>query len=141
MKLFVKLFAKLFGKKVSNSLITNDLETNAHQRHNLEDDFSTTITDDFVRVEHPGHKPEEIFWKDIEEIRLINTDKGPFAPDIWLVLTGDNSGCFIPHGSQGYERVYNIVSKYDGFSFENVIKSMSSAENEQFLLWKKEKKD
>lgn len=114
-------FRNLFGKK---------------SFQDPEDDFTLTITGDFVRVEHPNRKTEEIFWKDINEIKLINTDEGPLTIDIWLALIGDNSGCLIPHGTKGYEKVYDIVSKYEGFDFENVIKSMSSTNNEQFLLWK-----
>lgn len=115
-------FSKLFGKKSAQ---------------NPEDDFVVTITDDFVRVEHPNRKTEEIFWKDINEIRFINTDGGPFTIDVWLALIGDNNGCLIPQGTKGCEQVYDIVSKYEGFDFENVIKSMSCADNEQFLLWKR----
>lgn len=115
-------FSNLFGKKSSQ---------------NPEDDFIVTITDDFVRVEHPSRKTEEVYWKDIKEIRFINTDTGPFTPDVWLALIGNNGGCLIPQGAKGCDKVYDIVSKYDGFDYENVIKSMSSAGNEQFLLWTK----
>ena len=104
---------------------------------NPEDKYVTIITDRSVRVEHPSRKPEEILWEDIREIRLVNTDEGPFLPDIWLMLIGETNGCSIPHGSKGYNDVYEIVSKYENFNFENVIKSMSSANNEQFLLWTK----
>jgi hypothetical protein len=104
---------------------------------NPEDNFIVTITDEFIRVEHPERKTEEILWKDIKEIKLINTDAGPFAPDVWLVLLGDNSGCLIPQGSNGFETVYDIISKYENFNFENFISSMSCTDNEEFLLWKK----
>ena len=104
---------------------------------NPEDEFKITVTDDFVRVEHPRRKMEEIRWGDINEIRLINTDAGPAAPDVWLALIGTESGCLLPHRTHGYDAVYDIVSKYDGFNFQNVIRSMSSAENEQFMLWEK----
>jgi len=106
----------------------------------LEDYFETTITDELVRVEHPRRETEQILWKDITEIRFVNTDTGPFAPDIWLALIGENSGCLIPHGSVGCEKVYDIVSKYEGFDFENVMKSMTSTENEQFVVWKRNSK-
>lgn len=102
---------------------------------NPEDDFFVTITDDFVRIEHPQRKTEQIMWKDITEIKLINTDAGPISPDVWIALLGENSGCLIPHGCKRYEDVYNIISKYENFSFENVIKSMSCTDNAEFLLW------
>ena len=102
-----------------------------------EDYFETIITDEFIRVEHPQRKTEQILWNEINEIKFINTDAGPFFPDVWLALLGENSGCLIPHGSSGCEKVYEIVSKYEGFDFENVTKSMSYTDNDEFLLWKR----
>ncbi len=114
------LFDKLFGKT---------------KPKNPEDDFIITITDDLIKIEHPLRKTEQILWNEIKVIKLINTDAGPLAPDVWLALFGDNSGCLIPQGAKGYEEVYDIVSKYENFDFEMVIQSMSCAVNEEFLLW------
>ncbi len=104
---------------------------------NPEDDFTVTVTDEFIKVEHPSRKTEQISWENIEEIKLINTDQGPWLPDIWLTLLGQNEGCLIPTGTKGYEEVYEIVSKYKDFNFENVINSMSCTENAEFELWRK----
>jgi hypothetical protein len=103
---------------------------------NPEDDYVTTLTPEDITVEHPRRKTESIKWADILEISLINTDDGPAAPDVWLMLSGKDSGCLIPQGSKGWDEVYNIVSKYEGFNFENFIASMACAENKQFPLWK-----
>lgn len=111
---------------------------NISKRKNPEDHYQTLITEEFVRVEHPKRKTEQISWKDIDIIMLMNTNAGPVSPDIWLALLGKNSGCLIPHGSSGYDDVYEIISKYDNFNFKNVIKSMSCTENKEFLLWKRE---
>ncbi|AWH72968.1 hypothetical protein DCS32_01945 [Dokdonia sp. Dokd-P16] len=107
------------------------------KRNNPEDYYKTEITESYVRVTHPHRNTEEINWSEIEEIKLANTDDGPLAIDIWLVLIGNNKGCSIPHGSEGYEDVYDIISTYEGFNFENVIKSMSCTDNQLFELWKK----
>lgn len=103
-----------------------------------EEYYIVTITESSVRVEHPGRQPEEILWNNIKEIRLINTEDGPWLPDIWLALIGDTESCLIPHGSKGFDEVYEIVSKYKGFNFENFGKSMTSTSNEQFLLWRQQ---
>lgn len=103
----------------------------------LEDNFLVTITDELVKVEHPERKTEQIYWKNIEQIKFINTDEGPFLPDVWLTLLGKEEGCLIPHGAKGYDEVYEIVSKYQGFNFENVIASMSCSDNAEFDLWKR----
>lgn len=104
-----------------------------------EDDFVTVITEESVCVEHPRKQSEQILWKDIEVIKLINTDSGPAAPDLWLALLGSHSGCLIPHGSIGFDKVYQIISKYDNFDFESVTESMRSTENREFLLWERKK--
>jgi hypothetical protein len=114
---------------------------NNSKSKNPEDQFKVTITDSFVQVEHPARKTEMIHWVDIKQIKLINTDEGPWLPDLWLSLVGDNSACLIPHGASGYDEVYDKVSKYAGFKFENVIKSMRCTDNAEFLLWRRELND
>lgn len=103
-----------------------------------EDAYVTTITDELLTVEHPKRPVESIHWDEIEQIILVNTDEGPFLPDVWLILSGNNTGCSIPQGSDGFEKVFDIVSKYENFNFENFIESMSCIENKQFLLWQKQ---
>ncbi|MDP9076995.1 MAG: hypothetical protein M3O71_06195 [Bacteroidota bacterium] len=100
-----------------------------------EDLYLVTITDEQVKVEHPKRKTEVLFWDDLHTILLINTSLGPWQPDVWLTLVGDNGGCMIPQGAKGYEEVYDIVSQRDGFNFENVILSMSCTDDKEFLLW------
>lgn len=107
----------------------------SEKRVQPEEYYTTTITESFIRVEHPNQQTQEISWNNINEIRLINTEEGPWLPDIWLALIGDNELCLIPHGSKGFDEVYEIVSKYKNFNFENFGKSMTSTSNEQFLLW------
>ena len=102
-----------------------------------EDDFEVTITNEFVKIEHPKRKTEQVKWENIREIKLINTDSGPWLPDVWLALIGEKDGCLIPQGAKGYDEVYEIVTKYDGFNFENVILSMSCTDNAEFNLWNK----
>ena len=120
------IWNKIFGSKSEND-----------KRKQPEDFYETEITDVYVKVTHPKRKDEQINWNEIEEIKLINTDEGPFLPDVWLILMGNGKGCSIPQGSDGWNKVYDIVSKYDGFNFENVIKSASCTDNETFELWQR----
>ena len=107
------------------------------KRNNPEDDFVVTITDSFVKVEYPGWETSQIRWDDIREIKLINTDEGPWMPDIWLALIGDNGKCFVPHMAKGFDEIHDIIAKYEGFNSENVGRSMTCADNAEFLLWVK----
>lgn len=109
---------------------------NSNQKHPV-DYYETEITDVYVKVTHPERKDEQIDWDEIEEIKLINTDEGPFLPDVWLVLMGNGKGCAIPQGSEGWDMVYDVVSTYEGFNFGNVIKSAVCSDNETFELWRR----
>lgn len=107
------------------------------KRKQPEELYEVEISEKSIVVRHPKRKTESINWLDITEISLVNTDEGPCNPDVWLILAGGGMGCSIPHGSKGYDEVYEIVSKYEDFNFENVIKSMGSTNNEMFKLWQK----
>ena len=100
-----------------------------------EGQYIITLTEEAIKVAYPNRPIESILWSEINTILLINTDAGPFQPDIWLTLKGDTNSCTIPHGSDGFEQIYDIVSKYDGFNLDNFIKSMSCSDNAEFLLW------
>ena|SRR3569833_2032726 len=115
------LFNQIFGKKKQP-----------------EDYYHVIITPESVTVRYLDHADESVLWGDIKSITLNNTDQGPSAPDIWLVLRDENGGCKIPQGCKGFEEVYEIVSKYEGFNFDNFIISMSTTENAEFLLWSKQ---
>lgn len=115
------------------------LELIGGKRKQPEELYEVEITNESIKVTHPKRKDEQIKWVEIEEIFLVNTDEGPFLPDIWLILMGAGKGCSIPHGNKGYDEIYKIVSKYSGFNFENVVKSMSCADNAKFELWKKKR--
>src|SRR5260221_13521967 len=90
-------------------------------RKQPEDFYVTKVTGKFVSVEHPKFGKYQIDWDEVEEIKIITTDEGPILPDVWIGLFGKGNKCLIPQGAKGYDKVYNIVSKYEGFSFENVI--------------------
>lgn len=107
------------------------------ERKEPEDYYDISITDDYVKVEHPKRDTEQINWNEIEEISILTTDDGPFLPDVWLMLIGNGKGCSMPQGAPKYDEVYDIVSKYEGFDFEEVIMAATSTDNAKFELWKK----
>ena len=100
--------------------------------------YKVIITNELVSVEHPKHGITKIKWNQITRINLINLDIGPAGIDIWMSLIGEDEVCLIPHGHAGFEKVYEIVSKYKNFNFENFINSMGCTDNVEFLLWEKE---
>jgi hypothetical protein len=102
-----------------------------------EDDYKIIINGDFVEANHPWWGSGKVRWDDLQQIILINTDKGPWLPDVWLKLVDSTSFCQIPQEVKEFEEIYEIVSRFDGFSFENFIESMACTDNATFLLWEK----
>lgn len=107
------------------------------KRKQPEDYFKIEINDEWITVEHPKRKKEVVRWNDIESIKMITTDDGPFLPDLWLALLSSDGGCLIPQGAKGYNEVYEIVSEYSGFDFEKIIIAMGITQNAEFTVWKK----
>jgi len=103
-----------------------------------ESEYNVTITDDFVRVEHPAKPVENIFWYDLQQVSIVTTDEGPFSADVWLVLKGLAGTIRVPQGNPGYDSVYDHVSGLEGFDYQGVIDAMMSTENNEFILWKKQ---
>jgi hypothetical protein len=104
--------------------------------HQPEDDYIVKITTDGVGLSHDRFNINDyVKWSDIQSIILVNTDEGPWMPDVWLKLICCDSKCMIPQGAKGYDEVYDIVSKYENFKFENVINSMTCTDNMEFPLW------
>lgn len=118
------LFSKLLGSKVQP-----------------EELYNVTITEVGVNVQHSKAEPSQISWDKLHTIILVNTDEGPALPDVWLKLIDDKGSCLIPQGNIGFEQVYEIVSQFEGFNFENFIKSISTASNAEFILWMNRRKE
>ncbi|WP_027421235.1 hypothetical protein [Crocinitomix catalasitica] len=99
-----------FWKKIFDGI------NEAFKKKEPEDYYETEITETYVKVTHPKRETEQIEWNEIDEIKLINTDQGPWLPDVWLVLSGNGKECAICQGSEGWDKVYDIVSKYENFN-------------------------
>ncbi len=104
---------------------------------NPEGQFIVIMTERGVACEHPRRRCEYVEWDEINEIGILTTDEGPFAPDLWLLLIGDGKGVSIPQGAKGYEELYDRVSRFPGFDYESVIKAAVSTENARFTCWKR----
>ena len=99
--------------------------------------FTVIMTEEGNACEHPQRKREFIQWDEINEIGIVTTDEGPFLPDLWLLLIGDNNGCSIPQGAVGYQELYDRISQFPGFDFQAVIEASMCTDNARFTCWKR----
>ena len=103
-----------------------------------QDYFKVILTDQWLSVKNPKHDVETVNWDDIHTIQMVNTREGPWSPNLWLMIIAKHGHCRIPHDASGFDAVYDVVSKYKGFDFENFNKSLTCNDNTAFLLWSNE---
>jgi len=86
-----------------------------------------------------GSIDERIRWEDVEEIRIITTDDGPYSEDVFFALVdGENNGCLVPHDEAvRLKLLEQLQSRFEGLDDAAVIKAMGSTSNNSFLIWKR----
>lgn len=105
---------------------------NADKKYQAED-YSVKTSDQQVSVSLPSGS-KSVKWEEIKKINYHNTTDGPFYPDVFLQLCSDSETIEIPIDAQGYEEVYNIVSKYEGFDFKGTIIAMTTAGDTEEII-------
>ncbi|MGC3980202.1 MAG: hypothetical protein QM808_02990 [Steroidobacteraceae bacterium] len=101
----------------------------------------TIEIDDVGVVRTVGSINERIRWDDVDEIRIITTDDGPYAEDVFFaIMDGNQKGCLIPHDAAvKFKLLEQLQSRFNVLNDEAVIKAMGSTSNANFLIWKRPK--
>jgi len=97
------------------------------------------ITQEAVRATLAGQKQELVAWRDIQEIRIVTTDQGPAAEDVfWVFLHHDGKRLLRVPGSLVDDAALDLLMQLARFDHDQFIKSMGSADNAVFRVWKKQ---
>jgi hypothetical protein len=102
--------------------------------------FVVTFDDEWIVNKRPNGKIEKVKWNDLKAVIIETTDIGPFTPDLFWILVGDNeSGCVFPLGATGEKEIMEAMQKrLSGFDNEKLIEATCSCNNNKFLIWKSE---
>lgn len=85
-----------------------------------------------------GGRCESVRWDRLIHVGVMTTADGPFGPDLFWVLAGeDETGCVIPSQAGIAEALLERVQRLPGFDNETLIAAMSSTEEARFPLWSK----
>lgn len=76
--------------------------------------------------------------KDLKKVSIITTDQGPFYPDVFWLLESSSEIGIIPQEGPDSEFLSKVQS-LSGFNNEEVIKAMTSSEDNIFVCWEKKK--
>lgn len=79
-----------------------------------------------------------IAWHELNEIKIVTTDEGPFRDDVFWVLQAEDVCICFPIGVEGEQEFLERVQELVGFDNTALINSMSSAHNQEFKCWHKQ---
>jgi hypothetical protein len=94
--------------------------------------------DDSITRTMAGGQQESIRWSALQEVSIVTTDEGPFADDVFWVLSGSEGGCAVPSSALGAGDLLVRLQRLPGFDNEEVVRAMGSTSNAKFLCWRRE---
>jgi hypothetical protein len=104
---------------------------------NFEKKWVVAVSDTQVSCTRPNGKVETLNWDDLKIVVIETTDEGPYAPDVFWYLAGEQTGCVIPHGATGDDVMEKRLQALPGFDNEAFIEAMTSTSNRKFILWQR----
>src|SRR5687768_4897049 len=99
--------------------------------------FVVRVSDAEVVCERPDGKVERVGWADLQQVEVVTTGDGPFAPDVFWVLHGRDGGCAMPQGATGDGELLARLQVLPGFDNDALIAAMSSTSDRRFLCWRR----
>ncbi len=124
-------------KNFWNSLKTNLEAAFGKQDLNFEAKWVVSVDEHQISCTRPNGVMESVDWKDLKLIEIQTTDEGPYLPDVFWYLIGDESGCLVPLGATGEKAMIERLQQLPGFDNEAVSDAMSSTSNRTFVCWQR----
>jgi hypothetical protein len=62
---------------------------------------------------------DEIAWEDVNRIWYVTTSDGPWLPDQWILLEGENGGCSFPTEALGFDGIWDELKRRFAVSITN----------------------
>ena len=119
------------------SRANDSLSQSPRPRLDPESKYLVRVTDTDVECTAPDGTVSRISWADLQEVGILTTSGGPFAPDVFWMLLDTAGGCAIPQGTTGDDLLLDRLWKLPGFDGEAFINAMSCATDNKFICWRR----
>ncbi len=97
-------------------------------------EYRLLITEDGVACEHPKRARESIRWADVRRIWYVTTSDGPWLPDEWMLLEGEQGGCSFPTEASGFDGIWDeLKQRFPGFDYQPLIRG--GTDDARHLCW------
>jgi hypothetical protein len=81
-------------------------------------------------------RQESVAWEELREVRIVTTNAGPFACDVFWLLIGVTGGCAVPSEAEGMPELLTRLQQLPDFDNLAVVTAMGCAEEASFVAWK-----
>lgn len=78
-----------------------------------------------------------ILIDEITKVIVETNDSGPWGTDVWWIISDGTKVIRVPGGATGEQSLLIELQKLEGFDNNQLIKSMSSTDNVQFVCYSK----
>lgn len=103
----------------------------------LASDYRLLITADDVATEFRKRKKESIRWDDVKRVWYVTTSGGPYLPDQWVVLEGENGGCSFPTDANGFDQIWDeLKNRFPGFDYGPIIRG--GTDDSKQICWERQ---
>ncbi len=83
----------------------------------------------------PDGQECEIRLDQLESVRIVTTEQGPWLCDFWYLLTDGYVQCSVPLGATGGQALLHRLQALPGWDTELPIEALGSTINNEFLCW------
>ncbi len=132
---------RILGTYLANRVLTKVLNQPADAprgRLDPESRFVIQMTESAVSCHRPDGVVETVRWDDLQQVQVLTTSDGPFAPDcFWLLRGPETTGCCIPQGATGDAELLDRIQKLPGFDNLAFIEAMGSTQEAIFTCWQR----
>ncbi len=81
-----------------------------------------------------------LFWKRVERIRIITTNRGPFEDDFWWFFDDEDLENPVVIGSalEGTDQFFTVLdTHFQGYDQSSLEQALASNKDNEFLIWSK----
>lgn len=73
-----------------------------------------------------------------ERIWYVTTPDGPWLPDQWMLLEGENGGCSFPTEASGFDGIWDqLKQRFLGFDYQPLIRG--GTDDAKHLCWERQR--
>ena len=132
-----RLVGSYLGNRAAAKLLAQPSDA-PRARLDPESRFVIQMTESAVSCHRPDGVIETVRWDELQQVQVLTTSDGPFAPDcFWLLRGPETTGCCIPQGATGDAELLDRIQKLPGFNNQAFIEAMGSTQEAIFTCWQR----